>query len=97
MSYLKKNSYILYLKLRTFYANDKESYFPRMIPKIFFNVQFKFQSLTSSFANDMLQLYLGLHVGSNLGMKISAFHKFFFHIASTADSNINDSSKKHIY
>ena len=67
MSYLKKNSYILYLKLRTFYANDKESYFPRMIPKIFFNAQFKFQSLTSSFANDMLQLYLGLHVGSNLG------------------------------
>ena len=32
-----------------------------------------------------------------ISMKISAFHKFFFHIASTADSNINDSSKKHIY
>lgn len=38
-----------------------------MIPKIFFSMQFKFQSLTSSFATDMLQLYLGLHVRSNLG------------------------------
>ena len=61
---------MVYLKFRTFYVNDKESCCPRMIlmnPKIFFNIHFKFQRLTSSFTNNMLQLYPGLHIGLNLG------------------------------
>ena len=59
-SIIKQDGYILrkidkwYISIfRTFYVNEKENCCPRMFPKLFFIKHFKFQSITSSFSNDL--------------------------------------------
>ena len=59
-SIIKQGGYILrkinkwYISIfRTFYMNEKENCCPRMFPKLFFIKHFKFQSITSSFSNDI--------------------------------------------